>query len=728
MPAGPKFKSKIIITLSLITVLLSACSRDNPLSIPDKYIEESETFCINDGPYSGFTLLNSINITNTTEVLPIDYPRGFNNSLLKLTAPFLISQANITPNVITDSSINDETVLIVTEKQKKSLLDFYLLQNEISFIDESIPEIITIGASVSYPKSGAQENVDINEERLFVTSDLEYGKNLITTKVIASIKVPRTTIDCENPLTEKELEEEGFEEDASRYKVIQVIQSFPVELTRQSIDELEQSELNTIVSNSENDQFGRVISLNENFLVIGIPNEDTLAKGIISSESFITKEDAENTVDLEPSQNEGALNSGAVYLYKKSGLNSWDFHSFIKSSNNEPGDLFGSAVALNDTTLVISAPGEASIASGIHNSLTSETENLKINNLAPSSGAVYIFEFDAITNSWSEKYYIKPNKNLISDGDYNKGFGSQLAIYDTKLLISAPLEDSDNGDPGNSNQPNSGAVYIYTITPDMLSFGSVIKAFNPDINDKFGSEITLNDKFIVVSSPFEDQDNQSITNNFTNIDSDVLINLNNNKREDSGSVYIFEHSLQNQVTTFTTHIKSSNSDEFDFFGTSISISNNKLFVGAIGEDSSGKGLNRDMKKNDNSDSGAVYMFSYNPDNMAWVEATYIKANDSQSDASFGKYLVATKDNLIVSAPLFDYFSDTNAGKAYFYYLTDNEVYQEFLFLNDKGASSEMRFGSRIATHGRSLAIGASGFIDKESSVDKNFAGTLFTYE
>jgi hypothetical protein len=730
MPAGLTFQLKIITTLSLVTLLLSACSRDNPLSIPAEYIETPESFCLKGGPYADFTLLESIDITNTIDSVPISYPIEFNNSLIELNASFLRSHSDITPKIITDSVINpdDETenVLIVTQKVLKTEFDEYLTnEDDISSIIDYSPEVLSLSVSVDYPKDGSQVRDEINEDRLFVTSDLDYGKNTIVIKVAANVKVPRTFIDCETPLTAEEIDSTSFEED-DRYKFIIIIQSFPVDIIRNELKDFETSELTSIVSSSENDQFGRVLSIDDNFLVIGVPNEDTLAPGVVSSDKFTTNDPDELFI-----QNEDSVNSGAVYIFQKSDFNTWSFHSFIKSSNSESGDLFGSAVSLYGDTLVISAPGEDSIASGINLSFENETENLKSNNLASSSGAVYLFEYDKTSNSWFEKYYIKPEANVISDGDYNKGFGSQLALYKNKLLISAPLEDSVDGVSNNSDYPDSGAVYTYTNALNNWTYSGVLKALNPGTNDKFGSAISLDDNFIAVSSPFEDRgpdfDNIFITNKIPDIESEKLAIFENNAREDSGSVYIFNHSLESALFSLSTHIKPSNSDQFDFFGSSLEIRGGNLFVGAIGEDSSGKGLNRDMNRNDLTDSGAVYMFNYSEENNIWVEGAYIKANDSQAGASFGKYLVVDGDNLFISSPLFDSSTDINAGKAYFYNLSDSSIVQELLF-QDIGTSSEMRFGSQMTIHGGNIVIGASGFIKNETGLSYTSVGTVFTYE
>jgi hypothetical protein len=79
-----------------------------------------------------------------------------------------------------------------------------------------------------------------------------------------------------------------------------------------------------------------------------------------------------------------AEEAGSVYLYTRSG-EQWTQEAYIKSSNNEMGDEFGSAVALNGDgrLLVIGAHGEDGAGRGTAGEL--------VDNTARDSGAVYVY-------------------------------------------------------------------------------------------------------------------------------------------------------------------------------------------------------------------------------------------------------------------------------------------------------------------------------------------------
>jgi hypothetical protein len=73
--------------------------------------------------------------------------------------------------------------------------------------------------------------------------------------------------------------------------------------------------------------------------------------------------------------------SGAVYVFTRTG-NDWTQKAYVKSSNTERFDLFGSSIALAGDTLAVGATGEASNATGINGN--------QADNNAPDSGAAYV--------------------------------------------------------------------------------------------------------------------------------------------------------------------------------------------------------------------------------------------------------------------------------------------------------------------------------------------------
>ncbi len=120
---------------------------------------------------------------------------------------------------------------------------------------------------------------------------------------------------------------------------------------------------------NKEDWFGSRLNLSGdgNTLAVGAQLENGGSKGINGKQDDLSAED-----------------SGALYLFTRSGT-TWTQKAYIKSSNADAYDEFGSAMALSKDgkVLAVGARGEASAAKGVNGNQN--------DNSAPGSGAVYIF-------------------------------------------------------------------------------------------------------------------------------------------------------------------------------------------------------------------------------------------------------------------------------------------------------------------------------------------------
>src|SRR5262249_12317040 len=143
------------------------------------------------------------------------------------------------------------------------------------------------------------------------------------------------------------------------------------------------------------DRFGSSVALSAdgNTLAVGADGESSAAAGINGDQT-------NNTAPI----------AGAVYVFVRSGT-TWTQQAYIKASNTDSRDAFGREVALSGDgkTLAVSAPDEASSATGING-------NQAINN-TNMSGAVYVFVRSVTT--WTQEAYIK-----ASNTDAGDSFGS----------------------------------------------------------------------------------------------------------------------------------------------------------------------------------------------------------------------------------------------------------------------------------------------------------------
>jgi len=180
------------------------------------------------------------------------------------------------------------------------------------------------------------------------------------------------------------------------------------------------------------DHFGSSVALAGDTLAVGAPAEASAATGVNGNQ-------ADNS----------APNSGAVYVFTRTG-GVWSQQAYVKASNTEGADFFGSRVALSGDTLAVGATLEDSAATGVNGS--------QADNSAASSGAVYVFT--RVGGVWSQQAYVKASNTGASDG-----FGVSVALSGDTAAVGATLEASAatgiNGNQADNSAANSGAVYVY---------------------------------------------------------------------------------------------------------------------------------------------------------------------------------------------------------------------------------------------------------------------------
>jgi len=185
-------------------------------------------------------------------------------------------------------------------------------------------------------------------------------------------------------------------------------------------------------SNTESaDQFGGALSISGSTIVVRAHSEDSNATGVNGDQN-----------------NNGAINSGAVYVFKREG-GIWSQEAYLKASNTESGDQFGLSLSVSGDTIVIGA-SEDSNATGINGDQN--------NNGAIDSGAAYVFK--RTDSVWTQEAYLK-----ASNPDASDLFAISLSISGDTIVIGARAEDSNatgiNGNQTDNSLSFSGAVYIF---------------------------------------------------------------------------------------------------------------------------------------------------------------------------------------------------------------------------------------------------------------------------
>jgi len=323
-------------------------------------------------------------------------------------------------------------------------------------------------------------------------------------------------------------------------------------------------------SNAEKgDWFGYSVSLSGDTLAVGAYREDSSATGVNSSNN------ADNN----------ALASGAVYVFVRSG-GVWTQQAYLKASNTRAGYHFGESLSLSADTLVIGAHREASNATGIGG----DESNIS----ASESGAVYVFVRSGGT--WRQQAYLKASNTEAADQ-----FGYSVSLSGDTLAVGAYGEDSSTKgvkkkeEQSDNNALSSGAVYIFVRSGGVWTQQAYLKASNTDADDYFGYSVSLSGDTLAVGAYGEASIAKGV--NGSQADNNAL---------QSGAVYVFVRS--NGVWTQQAYLKASNTDVWDSFGYSVSLSGDTLAVGAAWEDSRAKGVNGSQDDDNAFNSGAVYVF------------------------------------------------------------------------------------------------------------------------
>ena len=314
------------------------------------------------------------------------------------------------------------------------------------------------------------------------------------------------------------------------------------------------------------DSFGRAVSASGDYVLVGAPDEDSAASGLQGDAS-------DNSL----------ASSGAAYLFVRSGTQ-WSSQLYLKASNPDAGDDFGSSLAVEGDLVLVGAPYEASSSGGIGGD---QTDNSMFH-----AGAVYAFRRTG--ELWSAGAFIKPTMPGVSDS-----FGASIAISGSTAVVGARWEDGGStgvgGDQADDSIASSGAAYVFDHDGVAWSESAYLKASNTGFNDSFGRSVDIDGDRLVVSATNEDSN---------------AIGVNGDQQDDSmvaaGAVFVFRRTAG--VWTQEAYLKSSNTDVQDFFGQGVAIAGGTVLASSYWEDSSATGINGDQSDEQAQSAGAAYLF------------------------------------------------------------------------------------------------------------------------
>jgi hypothetical protein len=219
-------------------------------------------------------------------------------------------------------------------------------------------------------------------------------------------------------------------------------------------------------SNSDpGDYFGYSVSASGETIAVGAIAEASAATGI-------NGDDEDNSRFL----------AGAVYLFTRAAGN-WSQHTYLKASNAGSSDEFGFSVCLSGNDLIVGAPYERSLASGVGGD--------ESDNSGSEPGAAYIYARDGNGN-WSQQAYLKAT---VNDGGDDR-FGWTVGISGNHAVVSTPFEDTRGGD--------AGAVYVFSKSGGVWTTNETLFGGETETGDQFGRCVAIDGTLIVAGASGED--------------------------------------------------------------------------------------------------------------------------------------------------------------------------------------------------------------------------------
>ncbi|MEE9129221.1 MAG: FG-GAP repeat protein, partial [Phycisphaerales bacterium] len=214
------------------------------------------------------------------------------------------------------------------------------------------------------------------------------------------------------------------------------------------------------------------------------------------------------------------------------------------------------------------------------------------NDQGTQSGSTYVFRREGGT-------WVEVQKLLASDGYSGSRFGFAVAIEGDVALIGAVGHQHDG-------QSGSGSAYVFRYNGAMWIEEQELFASDGGLPDNFGASVSLSPDSIGVAV--------------------IGARLDDDNGANSGSAYVFRFDPQMQRWVEEQHLLASDGAGGDFFGRSVAVQGDTAIIGANGHDDA-------CRNNPICDSGAAYVFRFDPKTSTWIETQKLLASDAAPNAS-----------------------------------------------------------------------------------------------
>jgi FG-GAP repeat/Cadherin-like beta sandwich domain len=383
------------------------------------------------------------------------------------------------------------------------------------------------------------------------------------------------------------------------------------------------------------EHFGYRMAADGDTLVVGAPWEDGGSSGVNGNPN-----------------DDSIQNSGAAYVFVRQN-GEWSQQAYLKPNDPAQTSFFGVSVAISGDTIVVGC-----IEDDVYDPTKSPTR----------PGAAYVFTRQ--NGSWTQQ-----QKLTAKDGQPGDWFGLSVGVDGDTAVIGASH--------GDATVMDSGAVYVFGRSGVAWTEIAKLGAMMPTRNSEFGSEVRISGDWFVVGAQEEDIDEsrsggaylfqrsgstwvarQRLTPPQPIRDGTfgVGLALDGDRlavsaprwefaaslfvKRPPGEVYLFERG-QDDRWSQTSMLRAIRPVPGDYFGVSLAMVGDALFVGSNGEGSGGRGVGADPAAGSSDYSGAAYL--YVRVGRDWMPSGFFKASNRDDKDGFGYSVALSADTAFAAA-------------------------------------------------------------------------------
>jgi len=523
------------------------------------------------------------------------------------------------------------------------------------------------------------------------------------------------------------------------------------------------------------DTFGHSVAISGNTIIVGAKYEDGATSSVtnygavyVFTGSGSTWTQQAKLLDPNPSTNDWfgstgiaidgntiaigsqysddtAQNSGTAHIFTRSG-SSWSYRTQLEASDAAANDKFGSSIAIDGSTLLVSAyteggsgtsRGAVYVFTGSGSSWSQQAKltasdaqdhdyfgyGLDLDGdtavigafgedpLLSNTGSAYVFNRSG--SSWSQQ-----QKLTASDTGSNFDIGISVAIEGSLIALGARGADSD-----------TGAVYIFKLDGSTWTEEQKLISDEGAENDELGERISFSSNYVIASTKDESafifkytKPTYIVTPSSTNVNegSSLTVNVATTSVVDSTTLYYTLTNSSDFSTSSGSFVINSNSGSFTVTPTADAITEGvETFQIQIRTESvSGTIVSQTGNITINDTSGATSWSSPSSD-------AKLLASDAQASDNFGISVSISNDGdiAIVGADYEDTYG-TSAGAAYIYYKSGGTWSQQAkIQASNPGSYDNFGHSVSIDNDGNTVIVGA---YSEDTGANDSGAAYIFT--